>query len=145
MFEDNALARATKHMYVEHRLAAAPQFAQPSPGRHPPRCRDAAGTDVSIAFSSNPILGLVDADIAPSILGALHCNPATHSFEFTSDVMLFDGLVEIPDNVSDFHLSLNESSIAPTVPEPRTFLLFGLGLFGLVVGLRRKYSPDLEC
>lgn len=102
----------------------------------------AADTDVTVAFISNPVLGLSDADITAAILRALMYSPAARQFEFTSDVTLFDGLMEIPDSVRDFHLALTESAIATnqalpppgsSVPEPSglTFLI----VFGTLAGL----------
>ncbi len=104
--------------------------------------------DVEIDFTSNPALGISDSAVLAALHNALAYNAQQGWFEFTSDVPLFNGLVEIPDTVHDFHLALVEGSVAanqappppgPGVPEPSwSSFVVALGALGTLTGARRR-------
>jgi hypothetical protein len=128
----------------------------------------AADTDLTIRFVSNPILGLSDDAIESAIRDAMVFDTATGSFTFDSDVTLFDGWIDIPDNIRDFKLSLSELATASqetlhitpvtfdtpgqggspgaSVPEPSGLaLLFAGSSVGLLLVRKRRPARRRKC
>ena len=69
----------------------------------------AADTALQIRFAANPLLGISDATITQAVLNSITFDNSAEQFVFTADVSLFDGLVQIPDQVNEFHLFITQS------------------------------------
>jgi hypothetical protein len=88
------------------------------------------------------------------VLNSITFDNSAEQFVFTADVSLFDGLVQIPDQVNEFHLFITQSATSSNtplalppfpsgpqppavVPEPNTMMLLVAGL--ALAGLMRRY------
>jgi hypothetical protein len=110
----------------------------------------AADLNVAVSFTSDPALGISDADITAAVLNALVYNDTGGYYEFASAVTLFDGFIEIPDHIQDFSLAIDEIGLVstrpitsvpwppsptptPIVPEPSGLLLMVAATFAMLM------------
>lgn len=92
-----------------------------------------SGGEFSVRFEAHSALGVDAQAVADSITAAIAFDPDEGEFILGNDIALFDGVIDIPDNVSNFTLYLTHSA---AIPEPGSLGL----LLVLALTSRRRAS-----